>query len=436
MRICFALTVLSVFFVKNAWCQPAMSSSNAYSDTITVPVGGNTFQSNHERRNANINNNGIVNWTDAQTYFTTYVRTTQPGTVKLWLQLKVPAGKSRIQVDIKGKAKDIAAEDTIFKDYYAGEWIVNDTGYIPIIIKGISKTGGQFANIAYIKLTGTAINEHTAYVKNNEGNFFYWGRRGPSVHMSYTMPPNVNAEWFYNEVTVPEGEDVIGSYFMANGFGEGYFGMQVNSATERRILFSVWSPFQTDDPKAIPDSMKIQLLKKGEAVHTGEFGNEGSGGQSYSKFNWKAGTTYRFLLHGLPDGTNHTTYTAYFYVPEKGDWMLIASFRRPQTNTYLKRFHSFLENFIPEQGNIERKVLFTNQWIRTDKGEWQELNKALFTGDNTAAKGYRMDYGGGVKNNAFYLRNCGFFSDYTPLRKVFERPLSGKKPDINLEQLP
>ena len=36
-------------------------------------------------------------------------------------------------------------------------------------------------------------------------------------------------EWFYSELTVPEGNDVIGSYFMANGFSEGYFGIQVNS---------------------------------------------------------------------------------------------------------------------------------------------------------------------------------------------------------------
>ena len=31
---------------------------------------------------------------------------------------------------------------------------------------------------------------------------------------------------------------------MANGFGEGYFGIQVNGPNERRVLFSVWSPFK------------------------------------------------------------------------------------------------------------------------------------------------------------------------------------------------
>lgn len=68
-------------------------------------------------------------------------------------------------------------------------------------------------------------------MKNNEDNFFYWGRRGPSVHLSYPFADNIQAEWFYNEITVPVTQDVIGSYYMANGFGEGYFGIQVNSAT-------------------------------------------------------------------------------------------------------------------------------------------------------------------------------------------------------------
>ena len=45
-------------------------------------------------------------------------------------------------------------------------------------------------------------------------------------------------------------------------------------------------PFKTDNPKEIPDDHKITLNKVGQQVKTGEFGNEGSGGQSYMKYNW------------------------------------------------------------------------------------------------------------------------------------------------------
>ena len=223
---------------------------------------------------------------------------------------------------------------------------------------------------------------------------------------------------------------------MANGFGEGYFGIQVNSATERRVLFSVWSPFETDNPASIPESHKIKMLKKGENVHTGEFGDEGSGGQSYLKYNWKAGTTYKFLLQGFPQNDNSTTYTAYFYAPELSKWLLIASFNRPQTSSYLKKFHSFLENFIPEQGDLSRKVLFDNQWICDDKNVWTEINTARFTTDNTGTKEYRMDFKGIIDNNSFYLKDGGFFNDYTTPKTTFTRSLSNKKPEINFNILP
>ena len=121
------------------------------------------------------------------------------------------------------------------------------------------------------------------FVRDNENHRFYFGRRDPSVHLSYFMPDDVDVKWFYNELVVDKGDDPIGSYFMANGFGEGYFGIQVNSNSERRILFSVWSPFVTDNPAEIPDSDKIVLLKKGKDVVTGEFGNDGSGGQSFMR---------------------------------------------------------------------------------------------------------------------------------------------------------
>jgi hypothetical protein len=197
----------------------------------------------------------------------------------------------------------------------------------------------------------------------------------------------------------------------------------------------VWSPFSTDNPKDIPDDKKIVLLKKGKNVHAGEFGNEGSGGQSYLKYNWKAGETYKFLLKVKPVGNNFTTYTAYFYDIKSRLWFLIASFNRPATTTYLTRLHSFLENFEPETGFISRKALYHNQWVRTKAGIWKPIIHMQFTGDATANKGYRLDYGGGEENGKFYLRNCGFFNDNTMLKSRFTVPMPGKMPDIDFSKL-
>jgi hypothetical protein len=415
----------------------AMYVSIPAEDTIIhVPLGGNTWVNPKTKDEKCLSAAGIVQWADTQITFDTYIRVNKAGTLTLKINAK-SAGKSRLRVTIQNQKKEVQLQGNNFSLYDAGEWILKDTGYIRINIAGIEKSGQYFADINEYAVYGTAVNTSTAFTKNNEGNFFYWGRRGPSVHLNYPFADSMQARYFYNEVTVPEHEDVVGSYFMANGFGEGYFGIQVNSTTERRILFSVWSPFSTDDPKSIPDSMRIVMLKKGESVHVGEFGNEGSGGQSYMRFNWKAGTTYKFLLKGEPDNNGSTTYTAWFFAPEKKKWMLIASFKRPQTNTYLKRFHSFLENFIPEQGDITRTVLFGNQWIYTTKNEWLPLRKAVFTYDNTAAKKYRMDYAGGVEQGKFFLQNCGFFKNYTNYKTVFER--TGNKehaPAIDFSKLP
>ncbi|MNK53664.1 hypothetical protein D3C87_726290 [compost metagenome] len=404
---------------------------------ITLPLGGNAYSSLHQDSERTLSNRGIVNWSNPKEYFTAYFRVAKPGTVIVSLNDKpVVEGQSTLSFSINNQPKEVKFDESKTLDGKIGEWTVKDTGYVALTIKGLSKSGSKFPSLANLAISGSAVEGKTAYVKNNEGNFFHWGRRGPSVHLNYLQPENVNAEWYYNEVTVPKGEDILGSYFMANGFGEGYFGMQVNSPTERHILFSVWSPFNTDDPKSIPESHKIKMLKKGENVHTGEFGNEGAGGQSYLNYMWKAGNTYKFLLHGVPGKDSLTTYTAYFFAPETNKWQLIASFTRPQTKTYLKRFHSFLENFSPVQGDLSRKVLFNNQWICDDKGVWTELKSARFTTDNTGMKGYRMDYQGGIDKGSFYLKNGGFFNDYTSPRKVLNRTTTGKQPEIDFSKLP
>ncbi|AEI49798.1 DUF3472 domain-containing protein [Runella slithyformis] len=401
---------------------------------VTVPIGGNAWLLN-AASTEKITKEGLTQWTNPQTVCRTYVRISQPGQLKLSVTLTASEG-TVYQTTLMGKTLSFTASSEGLNEYFVGEWNIKKAGYLPIDLQGITKKGATFGSVQSISLSGSAVSTETVFVKDNTDNYFYWGRRGPSVHLKYTLPPNEDIEWFYNELTIPEGQDVIGSYFMANGFAEGYFGIQVNSSTERRILFSVWSPFKTDNPEAIPDDQKIRLLKKGQDVYTGEFGNEGAGGQSYLKYSWKAGNTYRFLLQGKPTADSYTTYSAYFFAPEENQWRLIASFKRPKTSAYLKSLHSFLENFIPDTGNVGRMGLYANQWVRTVNGRWLELTEAKFTGDATARKNYRKDYAGGLSNGHFYLRNCGFFNDFVPLDGTFKRAAVNKMPEINFSALP
>lgn len=400
--------------------------------SVAIKPGGNSWVTNGMEENRNIIlESGIKNWTDSNSIIRTYFKTEEIGDLNLGLHLKVASGVSVIQVGFEGRVKQIEVSNTELDTVDLGVFRVGRKGYHFVEIQGLERTGPYYAEVSDILLGGPASQGKLTYVKDD----FYWGRRGPSVHLTYTVPEEKDILWFYNEITVPEGEDVLGSYFMANGFAEGYFGIQVNSPSERRVLFSVWSPYETQDPNNIPDEYKIILLGKGEGVTTGEFGNEGSGGQSYKVFNWKAGTTYGFLLKGTPSVNNSTDYTAYFFDPETEKWNLIASFRRPHTMTYIKRPHSFLENFITQMGPVPRMALYSNQWILDTDGEWHELTEAKFTADATARKGSREDYAGGARGNSFYMKNCGFFDEMTAMDTYHERIANETPPEIDFSSL-
>jgi hypothetical protein len=403
---------------------------------VSIPLGGNAWGSlRADGSRAPIDSNGITGWNDASASYTVWFRMSRPGPIDLSFVAAVPGGSSSLSVSISGVRHVVDWHGKGMMARGAGRWKIVDTGYQAVDIRGLSKSGPVFADIRSLEISGAT--PPLNFVPNNDGGFFYWGRRGPSVHLNYAVDSAVRAEWFYNEVTVPPAQDVVGSYFMADGFNEGYFGMQVNSPTERRILFSVWSPFATDDPKAIPDSLKIALVRKGDSVHTGAFGDEGSGGQSYLVYAWTAGNTYRFILRGEPQASSHTRYTAWFFAPELGHWLLIASWDRPATHTWLTHLHSFLENFEPEAGDQGRLALYGNQWVGDSAGRWIPLTRARFTADNTARKGYRLDYAGGEQRGQFFLRNGGFFNTPTPINSSFTRPMPHIfAPPLDIKELP
>jgi hypothetical protein len=169
---------------------------------------------------------------------------------------------------------------------------------------------------------------------------------------------------------------------MANGFAEGYFGIQVNSSSERRILFSVWSPFATDNPNAIPEDQKIKLLKKGENVYTGEFGHKDSD-----------------TLGGI------------------------------QAPSF------FFGKFYSRVRQIGKTGFYDNLWVADAAGNWLELREAKFTGDDIARRGYRKDYAGGSDSGNFFLKNGGFFNQYTELQSMHQRTEGGKKPKIDFGRL-
>jgi arylsulfatase A len=405
---------------------PLGAQDSGKSSATTIPLRGNSYatQGKVDRRPDRF----IL--ADPSTVLSAFVHADRPAQVQLALTARVAEGASTVKATVNGKTFTAAFKAKPTKQTLPlGMVDIAAAGYFRVDLQGATEMIDLVCTSATPDLT-------FSYVKDNEDNRFYWGRRGPSVHLSYPAPKGQMTEYFYNEVTVPKGDDPIGSYYMANGFSEGYFGMQVNSATERRILFSIWSPFKTDDPKSIPEAQRIKLLAKGDGVRVGEFGNEGSGGQSFFIYPWQAGQTYRFLNRARPDGNGSTIYTAWFYIAEKQTWQLIASFQRPQTNKHLTGLHSFLENFSDEQGWITRSARYGNQWTRDTEGHWHRLTTARFTADDIGNCGYRLDYTGGAEGSSFFLRNGGFFFQPVKIGSSFERLAeSDTEPQIDFRKL-
>lgn len=405
-----------------------------------IPMEGNCYLTSKPPGRSGRRRSVMGNWSNPDDVFSLFFRVDRPAELEITLNSTgTSQGESRIRAVLAGKPSEVDLGGNSGHVVPLGKVTVQKAGYVRIDLQGLKKSGGVFAEPQSLTITpsGKDASEVTLnYVREGDGNRFYWGRRGPSVHLGYIMPKGEPAEWFYNELTVPEGRDPIGSYFMANGFGEGYFGMQVNSESERRILFSVWSPYSTDHPGEIPEDQKVILLKKGEGVHGGEFGGEGSGGQSYWNYAWKPGSTWRFLNRVQPDGQGSTVYTGWFFLPESKEWKLIASFKRPKTDKHLTGAHSFLENFSDGNGYLGREAFYGNQWTCDVKGKWTEVTAARFTGDDMANRKYRMDFAGGGMGDRFFLRNGGFFDDNIPTGQTFIREAApDKKPEIDFSKL-
>src|SRR5215212_5767685 len=146
-------------------------------------------------------------------------------------------------------------------------------------------------------------------------------RAARSVHLHFPAP---EADAFYNELTVERS--VPGSYFMACGFSLGYFGIQELSGGRKVVLFSVWDPTKGDEAAKVPLEERVEILHQDPDVEVKRFGGEGTGGQSFFKFDWKVGETCRFLVRAALAG-DKTAYAAYFYVPADKRWKHLVTFR-------------------------------------------------------------------------------------------------------------
>ena len=402
------LLTLILFLCSRAQAELRVPAFTAYLDPH--PTGAEVSQ-----------RSGITGWNDPSLKVEWFGKFQTTGKLDAAVALRLPAGvSSNLRLTVAGQAREATA--TGAGDHrvtlHFGSFDLPIPGYQRFTLASLNAAGKSAGDLDSLLLGGPAAKDAHFNLKAR--------RNAASVHLVYPVATETNVRVFYCEMTGVE--DPLWTYYMACGWHRGYFGMQVNSPTERRIIFSVWdSGHEAVTRKKVADEDRVKLVSKGDEVFAGDFGNEGTGGHSHLVYPWKTGEKQRFLVTAKPMDETHTVYAGYYFRPDKREWMLISSWNAPKDGGWLRGLYSFSENFGGANGHRVRKALYGNQWIQTDTGQWQELTNASFSHDPTG-RADRLDRFMGVENGQFFLSHGGFIPGFTKYGEKFTRPATGKIP--------
>jgi hypothetical protein len=171
---------------------------------------------------------GIAGWIDPITTIHWYGHFSKTGIVKLGLVLRLNKDAvSKLRMSVGKKTRDIAIKGTgspLTIDF--GDFSVASAGYQDFTLTSLNAAGTVAGDISALVIDGPAAAGVHFNLKER--------RNAASVHLSYQAPTNAIAA-FYCEVTAIE--EPVTTFYMACGWHRGYFGMQVNSPSERRIIF-------------------------------------------------------------------------------------------------------------------------------------------------------------------------------------------------------
>ena len=404
-----------------------LGSISAARAELSIPAA--TAYIDPDPNGARVSKTGITRWRGPDMTVSWFGQFKTSGKLQCTVSLRLSAGTtSKLRLTIAGQSRDAeakgAADAAVAVPF--GEFDIKETGWQRIELRSLNAADVPNGDIESLLLDGPAIQE--AHFNLNPR------RNAASVHLAYPVPKEEKIALFYCEMTGVD--DPLWTYYMATGWHRGYFGMQVNSPTERRIIFSVWdSGNEAISRDKVDAGDRVTLIAKGEGVYSGDFGNEGTGGHSHLKYMWKTGEKQRFVVTAKPVDATHTIYSGYYYHPDKKQWMLISSWKAPKEGGYLRGLYSFSENFGGSNGHVRRKALYGNQWARTADDRWIELSTASFSHDPTG-KSDRLDRFMGIENGEFFLVHGGFGPGFTKYGERFTRP-AGKAPmDLVLPELP
>jgi hypothetical protein len=430
----FVSTLVALFAGSLGTCSATSYEDDASKSQLIVP--GHTAYILPDPWGLRVRENAGVQWSSASQSIQWTGLFRQAGILKIQVVAACTKEQAaRLELEVLGKSLQLVSDNTLGEpsgsikrvlDFGQVELEHASPAYISLMLKLRDSQGedaglvskSQPIQVVELRLDGPGAQEAHFNLKER--------RNAASVHLSYVTEQGAKVDAFYTEVQAIE--EPVGTFYMACGWHRGYFGMQVNSKTERRIIFSVWdSGNEATDRDKVADENRVRLLNKGEGVFSGDFGNEGTGGHSHLKYMWKTGSLQRFLVTSESTDDTHTTFSGYWFHPENKSWMLISAWNAPKEGKTMRGLHSFSENFLGENGHLPRKALFGNSWYRTLDGAWHEITTAKFSHDETG-KADRLDRTMGIENNSFFLRHGGFLDGFTKYGEPFTRDAGPGRP--------
>ncbi len=250
-------------------------------------------------------------------------------------------------------------------------------------------------------------------------------RAARSVHLLYHGPPG---RVFFNTATIERSQR--GSYFEVCGFSQGYFGLQELGDGKKVVIFSVWDAGRGNNPGVSGADRHARVLYQGTGAKASHFGGEGSGEHIFYNYNWRLGSTYRFMVIARAVA-ERTAYAAYFYLNRARTWKHLATFSTlaGKSAGLLGGYYSFIEDFLRNTRSAMqvRRACYGPGWVRGVRGCWRELARATFTASDSVWEA-KKSIDSGVAKGRFYLQTGGNTRQHTKLGSMLTLPRIAQNP--------
>ena len=198
-------------------------------------------------------------------------------------------------------------------------------------------------------------------------------------HLWWNLEKQNEATCVYGEITVLASHPGIyycGANWHPGEAAGGYCGIQHNTPTERRTIFSIWDTSPALHPK-------ITAADR-QTVHN-RFGGEGEGGHTHMIWDWKEGETFQFFIKKQPaQNPDETDACFYIYNPIPKKWLHVATITSPQggkksVGTIGGGLNSFLENFTGKDRAAPKLALY-QLWLGAGAEKMKFLTRAVGDG--------------------------------------------------------